>query len=165
MALQQWAEQTAEKYEGKISRLLGVPVANYEVRVVASEAMPDGYEGVSGTAQNGVLWLNSDFLSRQNEGLVVHEMTHAFLANAGADRKKVEVLPDWVRWKLGLDTESDGSEWRPSQEVVRFDQNHPDVRQWVDRQRGDTDRGDSQPSGDIVYDPTGEYIIGGGGGD
>ena len=164
--LERWASEVAEQYAARIAKLLGIPVGSYEVRVAPADQMPEGYSGASGTVKDGrVIWLNEKFLSRRNKGLVVHELTHAFLDQAGADRKLVEVVPDWVRWKLGLDTESDGSQWWPSDEVLAF--NERDVKEWVDRQQaksGTSDAAAASRVGRVAPPPYGDGGPGGTGG-
>lgn len=134
MALQDWAERTADRYAAQISRLLGVPVTDFNIRVVSPEDMPDGYEGNPGATVGTTIYLNRSQMDTGNEGLIIHEVTHAMAKASGFDDKAVELLPDWVRWKLGGLTETGGGEWTPSAEVRAFDRRHGDnIRRWVSR--------------------------------
>lgn len=136
--LQQWARETADKYDRQISRLLGVPVTDYEIVVVPPNRMPEGYENNPGVTLGTKVYINASLVTKANEGVIIHELVHAMAAGGRWDDRKPEQLADWVRWKLGGNRESDGSLWKPSAEIRRFDERiDGDARSFVNRMQNE----------------------------
>jgi hypothetical protein len=132
-AYAQWAQGIIDQYEGKISKMLGLPVPEDKKIVV----VPLGDPRLAGGGAHydydaSTIYVTEEYATKQSEGMLVHEITHAFMIDAGANDKKAEVIPDWVRFKLGLNIEPNGDVWDAGVGVENFDRRTAaEVKNWV----------------------------------
>jgi len=156
----QWAQGVAEKYEGKISRILGVPAADV-VFQVEDLLGPVGQEYAATTSGTTITLRMGWFLDHPgDEGGIVHELVHAFqqVPEGAAGKKRIEAMADYVRLKLGLTYEG----WTPSPGALRLEALGPDRVRRISQRLSSTDTGTAGTAGDAASNegvPDDEFAI------
>jgi hypothetical protein len=106
--LNTWAERTFEKYKRQVAQLMGVRPVDVQFVVESHYAGDDPNHQHPAWTSGTVIHIVKPWLDQHpnDEGMVVHEMVHAFLGTGSSGDKWHEQYADFIRGKLGLSVDS-----------------------------------------------------------